>query len=186
MERSRNIKQAARDAEKKLQEDKQTRARILDRETKTLLDKAYSERQEELALKTRLIQELRTLEGVRILQTREFDPTESANLGLLCEMSVAELRERLVLLKVEMGEELERRRRAVAEGKERQRRMVEDTKRFIREARGCVRGKGAASSSVRVEQTPDIVALRERLAVARLARLGDARKIDECCCVSSI
>lgn len=174
--------QAARDAEKRLLEDRKVQARIVDYETKTLLEKAYKRRQEELACKIRLIQELRALERVRTFETKEFDPTECANFGFLCEMSIAELRERLVLVKVEMKEELDRRRQVNVEEKERQRKMIEGTKKFISDVRGS-KTKVITSEKIKVEETPDIVALKERLAGAKIARMANAYKVPECTCL---
>ena len=55
------------------------------------------EKAAEQARKEELIRQIRELEKIPIQRTKGFDPTEAANHGLMCEMSVAELRERLEL-----------------------------------------------------------------------------------------
>jgi hypothetical protein len=49
------------------------------------------------ARKEELIRQIRELEKIPIQRTKGFDPTEAGSHGLMCEMSVAELRERLEL-----------------------------------------------------------------------------------------
>ena len=49
----------------------------------------------ELAKKEELIRQIRELEKIPIQRTKGFDPTEAGGHGLMIEMSVAELRERL-------------------------------------------------------------------------------------------
>lgn len=45
--------------------------------------------------KQELIMQIRELEKIPIIRTKGFDPTEAGGFGLLEEMSIAELRERL-------------------------------------------------------------------------------------------
>ncbi|KAF2893534.1 hypothetical protein ILUMI_12645 [Ignelater luminosus] len=158
VEKSQNIEKAAKDAEKKLQKEKRTQARILENETKVLLKEAYKKQQEELACKVRLIQELRALHQIRSSHIKEFDPTETPNFGLLCEMSIAELQERLNLLKVELQEELEIRRKAIAESRQKQQQLIEDMKQFIGQSR-VAKPKPVPRSPCKLEQTPEIIAL---------------------------
>ena len=55
------------------------------------------EKAAEQAKKEELIRQLRELEKIPIQRTKGFDPTEAGNHGLMCEMSIAELRERIEL-----------------------------------------------------------------------------------------
>ena len=55
------------------------------------------ERAAEQAKKEELIRQLRELEKIPIQRQKGFDPTEAGGHGLLCELSVAELRERIEL-----------------------------------------------------------------------------------------
>ena len=63
------------------------------------LEEANKRRQDELAFeqakKEELIRQIRELEKIPIQRTKGFDPTEAGGHGLMEEMSVAELRERL-------------------------------------------------------------------------------------------
>jgi len=52
--------------------------------------------------KQELIRQIRELEKIPIQRNQGFDPTEAGNHGLLVEMSVAELRERLELNKAKL------------------------------------------------------------------------------------
>ena len=60
-----------------------------------------------MAKKEELIRQIRELEKVPIQRTQGFDPTECGNHGLMIEMSVAELRERLELNKAKLQQEIE-------------------------------------------------------------------------------
>lgn len=56
----------------------------------------------ELRKKEELIRQIRELERIPIVRTKGFDPTETSGVGLLEEMSIAELRERLEFNKLKM------------------------------------------------------------------------------------
>ncbi len=49
-----------------------------------------------------LIRQIRELERIPIVRTKGFDPTETSGVGLLEEMSIAELRERLEFNKLKL------------------------------------------------------------------------------------
>ncbi|CAH0556494.1 unnamed protein product [Brassicogethes aeneus] len=120
-----DIHKAAKEAEKKMQEDKQSNARLLQFESKQLLKQYYEEKQRELEKKMELIQEIRAMEQVRSsLNVKEFDPTESPNYGLLCEMSIAELQERLVLTNLKMKQDLQEKRCMIQQKKESHEQMI--------------------------------------------------------------
>ncbi|ETW04034.1 hypothetical protein H310_04420 [Aphanomyces invadans] len=75
----------------------------------------------EQAQREDLIRQIRALDRVHREHVTVFDPTESANLGLLDEMSLVELRERLQLRKVEEAElEAQRRELILQEKKEKE------------------------------------------------------------------
>ncbi|KAF5296873.1 hypothetical protein FQA39_LY12391 [Lamprigera yunnana] len=162
VEKCQNIEKAAREAEEKLLENKRMQARMVDIESKAILKEAQEERQRELAQKVKLIQELHALEQVRSLQVKEFDPTETPNFGLLCEMSIAELHERLAIIKVEIQEKLEKKRCAIIQHKNKQQEMINDMREFV--ARNKIpKPKPAPKGACKLEDTPEIIALRGRL-----------------------
>lgn len=51
------------------------------------------QREEELRKKIELIQDIKTIQSLRHLPLKEFDPTESSGIRLLCEMSLTEVRQ---------------------------------------------------------------------------------------------
>ena len=53
----------------------------------------------EHARRQELIKQIRELEKIPIVRTKGFDPTEAGGYGLLEEMSIAELRERIEFMK---------------------------------------------------------------------------------------
>lgn len=166
VEKCRSIEKGAREAEIKLQQNKRMQARMVDNETKDILREAYEKRQRELAEKVQLIQELRALQQVRALQVKEFDPTESPNFGFLCEMSIAELKERLGLLKLQMQEDLDKKRESILSNKKKQQETLDDVKRFVAESR-TIKLKKVTKQVSRLEDTPELIALRQRLEQAR-------------------
>jgi DNA-binding XRE family transcriptional regulator len=71
---------------------------------------------------------LRELEKIPIQRYQGFDPTEAGNNGLMCEMSVAELRERIELNKAKLAQEVEFKRDTNLAKKEREaKNLIEDS-----------------------------------------------------------
>jgi DNA-binding XRE family transcriptional regulator len=71
---------------------------------------------------------LRELEKIPIQRYQGFDPTEAGNHGLMCEMSVAELRERIELNKAKLAQEVEFKRDTNLAKKEREaKNLIEDS-----------------------------------------------------------
>lgn len=68
--------------------------------------------------KEELIRQIRELEKIPIVRTKGFDPTETGGHGLLEEMSVAELRERLEFNKRQREIETEEKRTEILSEKE--------------------------------------------------------------------
>ena len=87
-------------------------------ESRVLMARALEEAEEEMRCKAELIRQIRAMERVPVARTRLVDLTATGKLGLLVEMSVAELRERLVLLRVAEEEEEERKRKEIAASKQ--------------------------------------------------------------------
>jgi len=54
--------------------------------------------------------QIRELEKIPIVRTKGFDPTETGGFGLLEEMSIAELRERLEFNKRKLEQDIEQKR----------------------------------------------------------------------------
>jgi len=85
----------------------------------------------ERARKEELIRQLRELEKIPIQRTKGFDPTEAGNHGLMVEMSVAELRERLELNRRKLEQETDFKRETNLAKKERDaQNLIEDSEKI--------------------------------------------------------
>ena len=85
----------------------------------------------EQARKEELIRQIRELEKIPIQRTKGFDPTEAGSHGLMVEMSVAELRERLELNRRKLDQELDFKRETNLAKKEREAQsLIEDSEKI--------------------------------------------------------
>ncbi|KAJ3018323.1 hypothetical protein HKX48_002961 [Thoreauomyces humboldtii] len=171
-------------AKKKVMDDNARKAAETTQQTHNLRAEAETLRLADLARKLDLIAQIRLLEQrVPSVGTvvKLVDPTETAHLGLLSEMSVAELQERLLNAKVTLAEEEEKRR--VAFGRERRRKGREVEKKMgeivdqrseRRERRREKVTATARSSPLPAAASDDdaIARLREKLLSKRTARLS--------------
>ncbi|VEN63942.1 unnamed protein product [Callosobruchus maculatus] len=178
VEKCQKIKQNAKESGKNVLEEKQEQVRMLQYETKALLKNAYEQQAKELARKVDLINEIKTLHEVamRVNAEKEFDPTETPNLGLMCEMSIAELQERLAIARCKMKEELEEKRKIILKKKTEQQEMIENLKHFIEDSKRIPKCKSLRSllpreSNRSVETNPELVELRRKLEEKRNMRL---------------
>lgn len=131
------------------------------------------EKQTELNRKIDLIKELKALHSVKSLYHKEFDPTECPNLGLMCEMSIAELQERLGLIKLDLQEELENKRKAVNECRQQRKDLLKSAQEFIEisksERKYEKRGK---KQQVKLQETAEIMAMKDKLNELREMRMN--------------
>ncbi|NXI68566.1 CFA99 protein, partial [Anseranas semipalmata] len=89
----------AKQAKLKLQKYKQQIVQEVCEENRELLRQALEEEEEKLRKRYELIQQIRALESLPSLKHKFVDLTETGGHGLICEMSIVELRERLALLR---------------------------------------------------------------------------------------
>ncbi|XP_010152784.1 PREDICTED: cilia and flagella associated protein 99, partial [Eurypyga helias] len=89
----------AKQAKIKLQKYKQQIVQEVCEENRELLRQALEEEEEKLRKRYELIQQIRAIESLPSLRHKIVDLTETGGHGLICEMSIVELRERLALLK---------------------------------------------------------------------------------------
>nr|CAI5847517.1 unnamed protein product [Callosobruchus analis] len=179
VEKCQKIKQDAKESGKNMLEEKQEQVRMQQYETKVLLKNAYEQQARELARKVDLINEIKTLHevAIRVNAEKEFDPTETPNLGLMCEMSIAELQERLAIARCKMKEELEEKRKNILKKKADQQEMLENLKHFVEDSkkipkRKSLRGLLPCESVRKVETNPELVELRRKLEEKRNMRLN--------------
>uniref|UniRef100_A0A5K4EVE3 Uncharacterized protein n=1 Tax=Schistosoma mansoni TaxID=6183 RepID=A0A5K4EVE3_SCHMA len=112
----------AKIAKKKLMEEKKKSASEILKESKQLLDEAVIKAQEEKRMKKELIRQIQAEELSAIMtksrNIKQIDLTNTPGHGLLNEMSIIELRERLNQLKINKQRELEEKRDAIINDKE--------------------------------------------------------------------
>ncbi|XP_040191236.1 cilia- and flagella-associated protein 99 [Rana temporaria] len=111
----------------KLQKYKQRIVQEVTVESRELLQQALEDAEEELKKKFELIREIRAMESVPIIRHKFVDLTETAGHGLNCEMSIAELHERLSLLKEAERKSEEEKRDQILEEKQTKQQILLDT-----------------------------------------------------------
>ncbi|NXF54766.1 CFA99 protein, partial [Oceanites oceanicus] len=89
----------AKHAKIKLQKYKQRIVQEVCEENRELLRQALEEEEEKLRKRYELIQQIRAIESLPNIRHKFVDLTETGGHGLICEMSIVELRERLALLR---------------------------------------------------------------------------------------
>ena len=92
---------AAYEMERVKEENRRIRDEV-NRELTEAIQRKRAEEQQETKKREALIRQIRELERIPIVRTKGFDPTETSGVGLLEEMSIAELRERLEFNKLKL------------------------------------------------------------------------------------
>lgn len=119
--------QNAQEAKKRVREYKAGIVKQVAEERKELMERALKEAEEEMMKKMELIREIRALEAVPKQREKLVDLTSTPGHGLLAEMSVAELRERLTWLRVEQKEKEEEKRDQILAAKQAKDQLLIDT-----------------------------------------------------------
>jgi len=95
------------------------------------LKRRKDEEAHELRKREELIRQIREIEKIPIQRTKGFDPTEAGGHGLMVEMSVAELRERLEFVRREQQQECDFKREKNLAAKEREsEQLMEDANKI--------------------------------------------------------
>ncbi|XP_071493877.1 cilia- and flagella-associated protein 99-like [Diadema antillarum] len=118
--------QNAKQAKVKVQEYKKKIVEEVSGESKELLRQALEEAEAEMRRKIDLIQQIRALEAAPKDRTKLIDWTATAGHALLSEMSIAELNERLSLMRISREEERETKRDEILGAKEAKDRLLMD------------------------------------------------------------
>ena len=109
----------AKEGKKKLTEYKQKMAALVNEEGRELMRQALEEAEEEMRRRMALIHEIRVMESRPAGANQKMvDLAETAGHGFLGEMSIAELRERLALLKADAKREEEKKRDSIVAEKQ--------------------------------------------------------------------
>ncbi|XP_071767100.2 cilia- and flagella-associated protein 99 [Centroberyx gerrardi] len=113
-------------AKVKLQKIKQCIVKEVSEQSRELLRQALDEAQAELSRKFEIIREIQAIRSVPHIRQRFLDETETAGHDLLGEMPLAELKERLAVLKeAEQSEQQERRDRILEEKQNKEQLLLE-------------------------------------------------------------
>lgn len=125
-------------------ERKRENAANIKKETAVLHAKYLKSKQEEMEKKINMIKEIKVLSLIakKAKAPKIVDLTESSGLGLLCEMSIAELQERIAAMKISIKEELDRKKARIKANndtaKQEYDEVSQSVKKFISE-RECIR-----------------------------------------------
>ncbi|KAM9842948.1 cilia- and flagella-associated protein 99 [Aulostomus maculatus] len=111
-------------AKEKLQKFKQNIVKEVSEQSRELLSKALEEAQADLSRKFEIIREIHAVESLPPIRVKTFDDTETAGHTLLGEMSLAELRERLSLLREARQRELQEKRELIMEEKQNKKQLL--------------------------------------------------------------
>ena len=151
-------KDAAREqVEAKQAENKAVRDEV-HRDIQEQLKKRADQEAAELAKKMELIRQIRELEKIPIQRTKGFDPTEAGGHGLMEEMSVAELRERLEFNKRKLEQEVEFKRETNMTRKEQEAAKLMEEAKKIEEARMKRKAQNDARRTNKANAQADLAA----------------------------
>lgn len=107
----------------------------INKEMNEAMKRKKDEEEYEMRRKQELIRQIRELEKIPIVRTKGFDPTEAGGHGLLEEMSIAELRERIEFNKRQIEQDCERKRQDNLAKKDKEADDLINTAQKIQEAR---------------------------------------------------
>ncbi|XP_026211638.1 cilia- and flagella-associated protein 99 [Anabas testudineus] len=111
-------------AKEKLQKLKQRIVREVSEQSRELLRQALEEAQAEMSRKFEIISEIHAIESLPRIRVKNFDDSETAGHELLGEMSLAELKERLALLKEAQQTEQQEKREHILEVKQNKKQLL--------------------------------------------------------------
>ncbi|XP_034175530.1 cilia- and flagella-associated protein 99 [Osmia lignaria lignaria] len=170
VEKCREVEQSSREAFNAMIDEKRQKAAEVSEESRQLKLQMIKQREEETQRKIKLIQEIKTLQSLRALPFKDFDPTESSGLGLFCEMSLVELKERLFWTKMKLNEEIQNRKSAIRQQRDRQKNLIKDTRRALEEYKANKQAAPSMKSELKEVSSPEIEALRKMLEERRALR----------------
>ncbi|KAK7457309.1 hypothetical protein BaRGS_00035724, partial [Batillaria attramentaria] len=117
----------AKDTQRRLQESKRKIVQQVAAENRELMRQALEEAEAEMRKKLELIHQIKAAEASPAPRQKMLDLTSTAGAWLLSEMSIAELRERLALMKVAEKEAEEKKRDEILEAKQAKDQQLIDT-----------------------------------------------------------
>lgn len=172
-------------AKKKVADDKIKMAENKTREMQELKEQAQKEAELELARKMELIQHIRAIEkNIPAIGTviKTVDLTETSGVGLLTEMSIIELQERLLIATHKIKEMEESKRKEIFEIKEKKQDDIKEKWESIQEERHDRKVKRDIAkkteerelvmSSISLEENVDLKMLRKKLELKKKTRIS--------------
>lgn len=169
----------AKDSQKRLQESKRKIVQQVAAENRELMRQALEEAEAEMRKKLELIHQIRAAEASPAPRQKMVDLTSTAGAWLLSEMSIAELRERLALMKVSQKETEEKKRDEILEGKQAKDQQLIQTLECIskhrleqtRSAALKLEDKKKGKPTREVPETGQLTDLQRQVEMKRQARL---------------
>ncbi|CAK9803558.1 Cilia- and flagella-associated protein 99 [Anthophora plagiata] len=173
VEKCREVEQSSREAFNAMLDEKKQKAAEVTEESRQLKALLIKQREEETQRKIKMIQEIKMIQSLRALPFKDFDPTESSGLGLLCEMSLAEVKERLFWTKMKLEEETRNRKCTIHRERERQKNLIRDTRKALDEYKANKRVilPSKLQQELQPVTSPEIDALRKKLEERRALRV---------------
>ena len=174
--------QNTKESRKRLQTYKQKLVQEVNKESQEIMKRALEEAEEEMRQKVALIAKIRAIESVPVIRFKYVDLTETSGAGLLNEMSIAELRERLSLLKTAEEEELEKKRDDILKSKVEKDEMLMQTLAKIsrcreeQESQAVLKQQEKRNAPKPKVNDPKVDELRQKLEQRRAERESIARQ----------
>ncbi|XP_046386133.1 trichohyalin-like [Ischnura elegans] len=176
VEKTHRIKVNAQNSVRRNKLNKLKTVKKLQEEKRLMKEAAQKKREEELLQKAELVQEIQRLHKKACQQMKKpIDLTETSQLGLSCEMSIAELKGRLQLAKLHLQAEIEERKRWIKGQQEKRRELLKQTEEYIAAHKeSSSRFKQFSLTmplQMQEEDTPEIAELKRQLEMKRQERM---------------
>lgn len=153
-------------ARNEITERKKENAANIKKETADLQAEYLKLKQEEMEKKIKMIKQIKVLSLIakKAKAPKIVDLTESSGLGLLCEMSIAELQERIAAMKIGIKEELDRKKALIRGNNDTAKKeydeVTQSVKKFMSE-RECIRKLNIGKMNNKPNITLDAVSSKE-------------------------
>ncbi|CAF1619510.1 unnamed protein product [Rotaria magnacalcarata] len=174
----------AKAAQQKLQQYKTDFVKQYKEEIKQLMKQALEEAEAEMRQRAELIQQIRAFELLPVDRWKPVDRTSVPGYGFHDEMSIAEIRERLELLKLEREKERELRRDQIVREKQTKEKMLTTTVRSIAKRRSDLTTQAAMRKRSNIsapppavdKSNPELEQLKTHLELKRAQRLSNQQQ----------
>ncbi|CAF3349821.1 unnamed protein product [Rotaria socialis] len=172
-------------SQQKLQQYKADFVKQYKEEHKQMMKQALEDAEAEIRQRAELIQQIRVLESVPIDRYKQVDLTSVAGHGVHDEMSIAELRERLEIVKLEREKERESRRDLIVKEKQTKEQMITHTVQNIVKYRNelttqtAIKKQRQSSAPSNFTAKPEIEQLKQTIESKKAQRVSRQQQIRE-------